>query len=113
MKNDPMFRCEDTEVGQVVSDRKQVLEPLACLDASGRGLDERECLDLSIDFERQQAVPNHRGGDANVTRLAVGQPDVNPLKIRLERATADAGRFLADAAQVLCLATIGLVIAEG
>ena len=45
-------------------------------------------------------------------RRPVRQPDMNPLQVRLEHPTADTGRLLADAAQVLGFSALGLVIAE-
>ena len=76
------------------------------------GLDEREGLHLAVNFEGQLAAPDHRGGHADIASCPVGQPHMNMLQIRLERAAAEAGGFLANAAQVLGLAALGLVIAE-
>src|SRR5690348_4489541 len=51
---------------------------------------------------------------ANEHRLmaAVCGRDVNPLQVRLKRASADAGHFRTDAAQILLLTTGGDPIAD-
>jgi len=94
------------------SDRIEVFEPLPSFGAALGRLDEREGLLLAVNLECQLAGTNHRRGHPDIAGRPVGQPDMNPLKIRLERAAAQASGLLADAAQVLGLAALGLVIAE-
>src|SRR5208337_2259119 len=94
------------------SDRIQVLEPLPSFLAALGRLDEREGPLLAVNLECQLAGTNHRRCHPDIAGLPVGQPYMNPLKIRLERTAAQASGLLADAAQVLGLAALGLVIAE-
>src|SRR5690349_15923396 len=73
------------------SDRIQVLQPLAGRGAALGRLDQREGLHLAIDLEGQHTATDHRGCHADITGGAVGQPDVNPLEVRLESAATHAG----------------------
>src|SRR5207249_1707483 len=54
-----------------------------------------------------------RGGHPDVPPRPVGQPDMDPLQVRLEHAAAHAGALGADSAQVLGLATARDVVAKG
>ena len=93
-------------------DRIEILEACAGLAASFGRLDQGKRLELAVDLEGQYPAPDHGSCHAHVAGLSVRQPDVDPLKIRLERAPADSRRLASHAAQVLCLAALGLVIAE-
>src|SRR5512142_187862 len=94
------------------SDRVEVLPLRAGLGAPLRCLDQREGLHLAVHLQRDHPGADDRGGDSDVARLAVREPDVDALKVRLEGATADSGALGADAAQVLRLAARAHVIAE-
>src|SRR5579883_701025 len=95
-----------------LSDGVKVLEPLAGGGTPLGRLDQREGLHLAVDLQGQLAVADHRRRHADVARRPVGQPDVNPLEVGLERPAAHAGGFLAHAAEVFRFAALGLMVAE-
>src|SRR5690349_16467196 len=66
---------------------------------------------LALDRPLHQAGADGRGGDADALHLAVDD-HLDLLEVRLELAAGDAGDLLADAAQVLGLAAVGLLIPQ-
>src|SRR5437762_1347561 len=66
---------------------------------------------LALGRPLHQAGADGRGGDADALHLAVND-HLDLLKVRLELAARDAGDLLADAAQVLGLAAVSLLIPQ-